>query len=248
MVGVATANAKTGAFTILTSAALANGMHALTATATTAAGTSAFSGPLSVLVDNHAPTGSILGGEMFQSDSSEWVALSGTSSEPVAGVKYSVEILQDNSLMGTVTPGANGVWSFTKQVSDAPHSYSIKVVDAADNVSAGADSLSLGALQLGRGGGQGHSGRHADLATTTRAHQQAMLAGTGSHGAIAQPAGANVAHAGSNAPASGQSLLAQLGLEGAQLTHASSPGTDILAPLITTIGIPHPSIDHGVLI
>ena len=248
VVGQATADAKTGAFSILASAALSNGMHALTATATTAAGTSALSGSLSVLVDTHAPAGSILGGHVFQSGSSEWVALSGTSSEPVAGVKYSVDVLQDNSVVGTVTPDANGIWSFTQQVSDAPHSYSIKIADTADNVSTGADSLTLAALQLGgRGGGHGHSGRSAELALATGAHQQATLARTGSHSAIAQSAGASVTHIGSTMPAPGQSVLAQLGLEGTPVAHANAAATDILAPLITTVGIPHPAFDHGAL-
>ncbi len=69
--------------------------------------------------------------------------LQGTASDASSSVT-SVNVLQDGSSIGSVTP-VNGAWSVTKtNVSDAVHTYTLQTTDAAGNVGAGSSTLILG--------------------------------------------------------------------------------------------------------
>ncbi|WP_313382926.1 Ig-like domain-containing protein [Pantoea sp.] len=128
-----------------TSPALADGSHSLTATVTDAAGnTGPASAPLLFNVDATAPeaaTGVIVTddvgdaqGELASGDTTDdsTPTLSGT-----AEASTIVSVYDGDTLLGSVTAGADGSWSFTTPaLSNGAHSLTVTVTDAAGNVSA----------------------------------------------------------------------------------------------------------------
>ena len=114
LLGTVTANG-TGAWSY-TTAALANGAHSLTATATDAAGnTSAASTALAVTVDTVAPvapaiasysTDSGAAGDGITNDNT--LTLTGT-----AEANTTVKVYDGATLLGTVTANGSGAWNFT---------------------------------------------------------------------------------------------------------------------------------------
>ena len=140
--GVAT---TTGAFSILSNSALSNGTHLLTATAANSAGASQASAPLSVFIDTQPATAALSHLTETSTSTGMTLNLSGTSADAVAGVAYTVTVLQDGAKVGTVTPGANGAWSFSQSnVSNAIHTYTLQTTDAAANTGASSNDLILG--------------------------------------------------------------------------------------------------------
>lgn len=142
-IGTSVANASTGAFSIVATTPLSNGAHSLTATATSSGGVSQASAPLSVTIDTLPATAALTHGTQAFTSSGEVVTLTGTASAGVAGVPVTVSILQDGQSIGTVTP-TNGAWSFTANVTNTLHTYTLQTNDAAGNIGSGSNALLLG--------------------------------------------------------------------------------------------------------
>ena len=145
LLGTALANG-TGAWTY-TTAALTNGAHSLTATATDAAGnTGAASTALSVTVDAVAPVAPTIAS--FSPDSgtvgdgitnAKHVTLTGT-----AEANSTVKVYDGATLLGSATANGSGAWSFTTgALSNAIHSLTATATDAAGNTGAASTALSV---------------------------------------------------------------------------------------------------------
>ena len=122
------ANAS-GAWTY-TTAALPDGPHSLTATATDAAGnTGAASAALSVTIDRTAPnTPAIISDAIVNTNA---VMLTGT-----ADANSKVTVFDGGALLGTATADAGGAWHYTTSpLSDGPHAFTATASDAAGNTS-----------------------------------------------------------------------------------------------------------------
>ncbi|QGY30450.1 Ig-like domain-containing protein [Pantoea cypripedii] len=138
VLGSVTAGAG-GAWTF-TTAALANGSHPLSVTVKDAAGNVSPATSATVIVDTVAPTASTL---VITNDAAGVVVPSGGStndSTPVlsgtAEVGSKVTISDGSTVLGTVTVGAGGTWSFTTAtLSNGTHPLSVTVTDLAGNVS-----------------------------------------------------------------------------------------------------------------
>ncbi|KNC17650.1 hypothetical protein AC790_01395 [Pantoea sp. RIT-PI-b] len=131
---------STGAWTF-TTATLSNGTHPLSVTVTDAAGnTSAASATVSIIVDTVAPAASTL---VITNDVTGTVVPSGGATNDTtptlsgsAEVGSRVSIFDGGTLLGTVTVGSGGTWSFTTgTLAQGTHPLSVTVTDAAGNVS-----------------------------------------------------------------------------------------------------------------
>jgi Ca2+-binding RTX toxin-like protein len=167
LLGVGVADATTGVFSVTSSAALADGAHALTARAASSAGQSPSSAAFQVTVDTHAGVSTIQDFTETTTGKTTAVSLTGSASDATSTVS-SVSIFQDGVKIGSVTP-VNGVWSFTQaKVTDALHTYTTLATDAAGNVEAGGSALILGGT---RGekivGGPGGDVIHGDAGADT---------------------------------------------------------------------------------
>ena len=145
LLGSATANGS-GAWSY-TTAALSNGAHSLTATATDAAGnTSAASACMSVTVDTVAPSAPAI--SSFSNDtgtvgdgvtSDNTLALTGT-----AAANSTVKVYDGATLLGSATANGSGAWSYTTgTLSNATHSFTAKATDAAGNTSAASAAMAV---------------------------------------------------------------------------------------------------------
>ena len=139
LLGTVTANGI-GAWSF-TTAALADGAHSFTATATDTGGnTSAASSALSVTIDTAAPAAPAIAswsndtgtaGDGVTSDNT--LAFTGT-----AQANSTVRIYDGATLLGTVTANGSGAWSFTTAtLADGSHSFTARATDAAGNVQCG---------------------------------------------------------------------------------------------------------------
>jgi hypothetical protein len=128
-----------------TTAALANGAHSLTATATDATGTtSVASAALSVTVDTTAPIApsitafspdSGVVGDHITSDNT--LTLTGT-----AEANSTVKVYENSALVGTTTADGTGAWAYTSgPLPDGPHAFTATDTDIADNTSAASQPL-----------------------------------------------------------------------------------------------------------
>src|ERR1019366_161568 len=145
LLGSATANGS-GAWNFVT-AALVNGAHSLTATATDVAGnTGAASTALSVTVDTVAPVAPTIAS--FSPDtgvvgdhitSASTLTLTGT-----AEANSTVKVYDGATLLGSATANGTGAWSFTTAaLSNAIHSLTATATDAAGNTGAASTALSV---------------------------------------------------------------------------------------------------------
>ena len=134
LLGSATANSS-GAWTY-TTAALSDGAHNLTTTATDAAGnTGVASSALSVTVDTVAPNAPVIASDAIINTNE--VMLTGS-----AEANSTVSIYEATNLLGTATVNASGVWSYaTSPLSDGPHTFSVTATDAAGNTSSASQSV-----------------------------------------------------------------------------------------------------------
>ena len=133
--GSASANAS-GAWSY-TTAALANGAHSLTATASdAAANTGAASAALSVTIDTVAPsTPSIVSNTI----NSGKVTLNGT-----AEANSTVQVFEGSTQLGTATTNSSGAWTFTTAtLTIGAHNFTAKAMDAAGNNSAASAATSV---------------------------------------------------------------------------------------------------------
>ena len=139
LLGSATANGS-GAWSY-TTAALANGAHSLTATATDAAGnTGVASTALSVTIDTTAPvaptitsfsTDSGVVGDGITNDNT--LTLTGT-----AEANSTVKVYDGATLLGSATANGSGAWSYTTAaLANGGHSLTATATDAAGNTGAG---------------------------------------------------------------------------------------------------------------
>ena len=130
-----------------TTAALANGSHSLTATATDAAGnTGAASGALSVTIDTVAPAAPTIAS--FSPDTgtvgdgvttASVLTLSGT-----AEANATVKVFDGATLLGTAAANSSGAWSFTTgTLSNAAHSFTATATDAAGNTGVASSALAV---------------------------------------------------------------------------------------------------------
>ena len=136
----------TGAWTY-TTAALANGAHSLTATATDAAGnTGAASAALSVTIDTTAPVAPSI--TSFSTDSGtvgdditndNTLTLTGT-----AEANSTVKVYDGATLLGSATANGTGAWSFTTAaLANGAHSLTATATDAAGNTGVASAALSV---------------------------------------------------------------------------------------------------------
>jgi hypothetical protein len=108
---------------------LTDAKHALTATVTTAAGTSAASAATNVTVDTVAATPVVIGNSVVNTNH---VQMSGT-----AEAGSTVNIYDGNTVVGTGTASTSGAWSITTGVlSSGTHALKATATDVAGNVSA----------------------------------------------------------------------------------------------------------------
>ena len=130
-----------------TTAALANGGHSLTATATDVAGnTSAAVRGLSVTIDTGAPvtpeiaafsTDSGVVGDHITSDNT--LTLAGTAEANTA-----VKVYDGGTLLGSATADGSGNWSYTTAaLANGDHSLTATATDVAGNTSAASSALSV---------------------------------------------------------------------------------------------------------
>jgi hypothetical protein len=128
LLGSATANGS-GAWSY-TTAALSNGAHSLTATASDAAGnTGVASSALAVTVDTVAPNVPVIASDAFVN--SNEVMLTGT-----AEVNSTVNIFEGTTQLGTTTADGRGAWSYTTSpLSNGNHAFTATATDAAGNTS-----------------------------------------------------------------------------------------------------------------
>ena len=145
LLGSATANGS-GAWSY-TTAALANGAHSLTATATDAAGnTGVASAALSVTIDTTAPAGADIAS--FSTDSGtvgdditndNTLTLTGT-----AEANSTVKVFDGATLLGSAVANGSGAWSYTTAaLANGAHSLTATATDAAGNTGVASAALSV---------------------------------------------------------------------------------------------------------
>ena len=145
LLGSVTANG-TGAWTY-TTAALANGAHSLTATATDVAGnTGVASSALAVTIDTIAPVASTI--TSFSTDSGvvgdhitndNTLTLTGT-----AEANATVKVYDGTTLLGSAMADGTGAWSYTTAVlSNGVHNLTAKATDVAGNTGVASSALSV---------------------------------------------------------------------------------------------------------
>ncbi len=140
LVGTATANATTGAFSVAATSTLSDGAHTLNVQATDVAGNVGPSSSINVLIDTH-PIGASIGG-LTETTSGNKTTVVITGSE--ADATSTVGLFEDGASIGSVKP-TNGVWSFTTpNLSNTIHTFTTQTTDAAGDVAQGATTLILG--------------------------------------------------------------------------------------------------------
>ena len=140
---VSAGNSGTWSFT---TAVLQDGGHSFTATATSGSTTSAASAPRSVTVDTVTPNAPTIAS--FSSDtgavgdgvtSDNTLTLTGT-----AAANSSVKVYDGGTLLGTVSAGNGGTWSFnTTALANGSHSFTAKATDIAGNTSVASAALAV---------------------------------------------------------------------------------------------------------
>jgi glycosyl hydrolase family 16/Big-like domain-containing protein len=122
----------------LTTSALKDGDHSLTATGTDSSGTSAASAAFAIKIDTHAPNAPSMG--LYTQGGT---AVSGTTTlddlivKGTAEANSKVAIFDGSKQIGTATAGSNGSWSYdTGHLDNGSHSFTAKAIDVAGNTSA----------------------------------------------------------------------------------------------------------------
>ena len=144
LLGTVTANGS-GAWNY-TSAALPDGSHSFTATATVGVDTSSASAALSVTIDTVAPgvptitsfsNDSGVVGDGITNDNT--LALTGS-----AQANSTVRLYDGATLLGSATANGSGAWSYTTAVlADGAHNFTATASDAAGNISAASAGFSV---------------------------------------------------------------------------------------------------------
>ena len=187
LLGSATANGS-GAWSY-TTAALSNGAHSLTATATDAAGnTGAASTALSVTVDTAAPVAPSIAsfspdsgvvGDHITNDNT--LTLTGT-----AEANSTVKVYDGATLLGSATANGSGAWSYTTAaLSNGAHSLTATATDAAGNTGVASTALAVTVDTTGAGGPE-HRLVLARQRRGGRRHHQCECADADRHGGSQQ--------------------------------------------------------------
>lgn len=138
-IGSTTADAS-GKWTF-TSAALTEGSHKFSATATTSAGTSPASAVKTVVVDTTPPVVPTL------TVSTSAAALASSHVAVLAGAaeaNSTVKVFDGTAQIGTATANASGAWTFTTaSLTTGNHSFTAKAMDAAGNTGGGSAAVSV---------------------------------------------------------------------------------------------------------
>ena len=129
LLGTATASGS-GAWTY-TTAALSNGAHSLTATATDAAGNvSSASNATAITVDTHVPAAPSITSDVIVNTNE--VALTGS-----AEANSTVKVYDGATLLGSTTANSSGAWSYTSAgLNNGLHNLTATATDAAGTTSA----------------------------------------------------------------------------------------------------------------
>jgi len=118
-----------------TTAALTDGVHNLTATATLNGATSASSAALTETIDTVAPIAPVIVGDTISS--ADRVTLNGT-----AEANSTVTVLEGTKALGTTAANSSGAWSFTTpSLAEGKHDFTATATDAAGNTSALSEPL-----------------------------------------------------------------------------------------------------------
>ncbi|WP_374472291.1 Ig-like domain-containing protein [Phenylobacterium sp.] len=129
---------RSGAFHLTTSA-LSDGDHSLTAVATDASGVSVRSDALAVAVDAQGPAAPVIGA----------VTLQGLSGVAEAGAR--VTVYDGYRTVGVTEAGADGRWSLDNAITDtAAHSFTAAAADAAGNTASSAGAALITRAQFGK--------------------------------------------------------------------------------------------------
>ncbi len=144
---IATVTANASGVWSYTTAALSNGSHSFTATATDAAGNiGAVSATFNITIDTSTPavptiasfstdTGTV--GDHITADKTP--TLTGT-----AEASSTVQLFDNGTLIGSVTANAGGAWSYTTAtLSNGSHSFTATAANAAGNTSAASSPLAV---------------------------------------------------------------------------------------------------------
>jgi hypothetical protein len=121
----------------LTTTKLADGNHALTATATTSGGTSGASSALAVTIDTHEPNAPT---EALYSQTGSKVGATTTLDDFVlkgsAEANSTIKVFDGTALLGTTTVNASGIWSLdTGHLASGIQSFTSTATDPAGNTS-----------------------------------------------------------------------------------------------------------------
>jgi len=117
-----TADATTGGWSFTPIAALADGAHTITATATDAAGnTSVASAALALVVDTTVPTAPAI------------TSITPTGVSGTAEAGSTVQVYDGTTLLGTTTAGSDGTWTLPVSLHDGAHAITATVTDSAGN-------------------------------------------------------------------------------------------------------------------
>jgi Ca2+-binding RTX toxin-like protein len=167
---------------------LADGPHVVVASETDAAG-NAGSSALAFTLDTQPPTAAFGSFTETAVKGGYKLVLTGAAADATSSVQ-SVTIHEDGNAIGSAHP-ANGTWSFTDSlVSNAAHTFTLTVLDAAGNTGAGAETL-----VVGTSGSDSLTGAAGDNVIYGGAGTDTLTGGSG--------ANTYVYHAASEAPASG---------------------------------------------
>jgi parallel beta-helix repeat protein len=136
---VGTAKADDNGHWSVTTSALSDGTHKLTATDTDSSGhTSAASSAVSVTVDTHAPAKPTMG--VYSQDGSavgHTTTLDDLMLKGTAEANSTIKVFDGSKQIGTANTDSKGAWNFdTGHLGDGSHSFSATAADAAGNVSA----------------------------------------------------------------------------------------------------------------
>ena len=138
-----TATVGTGGAWSFTSAVLAEGAHALRVTVTDPAGNVSGSTTASIVVDTTPPAAVTLAASNNNGSTPVPIANNGSTNDNTPALTGTAEagsrvtITDGTTVLGSVTAGSNGQWSFvTPTLTDGPHTLSVTATDAVGNTSA----------------------------------------------------------------------------------------------------------------
>ncbi len=145
-----TTTAATNGTWSFTTGALADGSHTFSATATDAAGNVSTATTLTLTVDTVAPTASTLVVTNDNVTPNVTIPTGSTTNDstPVlsgtAEANATVTVYDGTTVLGTTTASSTGAWSFTtSSLSNGTHPLSVKVTDAAGNISPSSTAVTV---------------------------------------------------------------------------------------------------------